>query len=202
MNDKKKLLIIGAGGHGRAAADIARLNGYHVRFLDDSNRENAHVIGKVSDYRQYLADYCFFVAIGDNRTRKTIMEELMANAAEMVTLIHPAAVVAADVSLAQGSVVMAGAVINTGAKIGKGVIVNTCSSVDHDCIVDDYVHIAVGSHLAGTVHVGALTLIGAGATVINNLQICAECIIGAGGVVIRNIEKKGTYVGVPVRWIR
>ena len=32
-----KLVIIGAGGHGRVAADIARLNGYsEIRFLDDN----------------------------------------------------------------------------------------------------------------------------------------------------------------------
>lgn len=199
MNDKKKLLIIGAGGHGRVAADIARLNGYHVHFLDDSNRENAHVIGKVSDYRQYLADYCFFVAIGDNKTRKRIMEELLANAAEMVTLVHPSAVVAADVSLAQGSVVMAGAVINTGTIIGKGVVINTCSSVDHDCIIEDYSHIAVGSHLAGTVTVGENTLVGAGVTIINNMNICANCVIGAGAVVVKKITESGTYIGIPSR---
>ena len=33
----KTLYIVGAGGHGRVVADIARLNGYDdIRFLDDA----------------------------------------------------------------------------------------------------------------------------------------------------------------------
>ena len=97
---------------------------------------------------------------------------------------------------------MAGAVINPGTHIGKGCIINTCSSVDHDCIVGDYVHIAVGSHLCGTVIVGDGTWIGAGATVSNNVSICTNCIIGAGAVVVNDIKECGTYVGVPARRIK
>ena len=93
--------------------------------------------------------------------------------------------------------IMAGAVINPYAKLGKGCIVNTCASVDHDCEVRDYVHVAVGAHLCGTVEVGAYTWIGAGATVSNNISICPECMIGAGAVVVKDIVEAGTYVGVP-----
>lgn len=94
-------------------------------------------------------------------------------------------------------VIMAGAVINPYVQLGKGCIVNTRASVDHDCNVGDYVHVAVGAHLCGTVEVGAYTWIGAGATVSNNVSICPECMIGAGAVVVKNLEEKGTYVGVP-----
>lgn len=65
------------------------------------------------------------------------------------TLIHPNSTVSPRTSVDIGTVVMADAVINTGASIGKGVIINTCSSVDHDCIIEDYSHISVGVHLAG-----------------------------------------------------
>ena len=63
----------------------------------------------------------------------------------------------------------------------------------------DYVHIAVGSHLCGTVFVGNGTWIGAGATVSNNVSICSDCMIGAGAIVIKNIEQPGTYVGIPAK---
>ena len=96
---------------------------------------------------------------------------------------------------------MAGTVINPGARIGKGCIINTCSCVDHDCEVGDYVHIAVGSHLCGTVSVGNGTWIGAGATVSNNVSICSNCMIGAGSIVVKNIDLAGTYFGVPARSI-
>ena len=199
----KKLAIIGASGHGKVVADIARKNGYtEIVFLDDN--ENIHecggypVIGKSSAVRTIDADV--IIGIGNADIRKRIQESIPDE--KLVTLIHPDAVVAEDVVIGVGTVVMAGAVINPGARIGKGCIINTCSSVDHDCKVGDYVHISVGSHLCGTVTVGAGTWIGAGVTVINNVSICPDCIIGAGSVVIKDINEEGTYVGIPAEKIR
>lgn len=83
----------------------------------------------------------------------------------------------------------------------KGCIITTCSSVDHDCEVGNYVHIAVDSHLCGDVSVGSGTWNGAGATVSNNVSVCLDCMIGAGAVVVNDIQESGTYVGVPVRRI-
>jgi len=77
--------------------------------------------------------------------------------------------------------------------------VNTGASVDHDGIIDDFVHISVGAHVAGNVHIGLKTWIGAGAIVLNNLSICDNCIVGAGAVVIKDLEEEGTYIGVPAK---
>lgn len=196
----KKLAIVGASGHGKVVADIAVKNGYtEIVFLDDN--ENAFkcghysVLGKSSDVMDFDAD--IIIGIGNAGVRKRIQESIPDE--KLITLIHPDAVVAEDVVIGAGTVVMAGTVINPGARIGKGCIINTCSSVDHDCKVDDYVHIAVGSHLCGSVTLGNGTWIGAGATVNNNVSICQDCIIGAGAVVINDIKETGTYVGVPAK---
>ena len=196
----RKLAIIGASGHGKVVADIARRNGYkEIVFLDDN--DSIHecggypVIGKSSEAGTIDAD--IIIGIGNAGIRKRIQESILDE--KLVTLIHPDAVVAEDVVIGAGTVVMAGAVINPGARIGKGCIINTCSSVDHDCEVGDYVHIAVGSHLCGTVTVGHGTWIGAGAIVSNNVSICPNCMIGAGAVVIKEIKESGIYVGVPAK---
>lgn len=196
-----RLIIIGASGHGKVVADIAALNGYKdIVFLDDD--ENAiecagwPVVGKTTE----APDGEVFVAVGNAETRKRLMELYSDRA--LPVLIHPSAVVAKNVEIGTGSVVMAGTVINPGAKIGKGAIVNTSSSVDHDCVVEDYCHIAVGAHLSGTVVVGSETWIGTGATISNNVNICGGCIIGAGAVVIKDIRDPGTYVGVPAKKVK
>ena len=193
-----KLTIIGASGHGRVIADIATLCGYdEIEFLDDNEKlkfcGSHKVVGKTSIASETKND--IFVGIGNAAIRKMFMEKLKDK--NIVTLIHPNAVIADDVVIGKGGVVMAGAVINSGAVLGNGVIVNTCSSIDHDCKVGNYVHVAVGAHLCGTVKVGENTWIGAGATVSNNVGICSDCTIGAGAVVVKDIEKNGTYVGVP-----
>ena len=198
-----KLTIIGASGHGKVVADIARLNGYNeIEFLDDNTE--LHSCGKwpvvgTSDHAAEIEND-LFVAVGNAAIRERIMERLRDK--HLVTLIHPSAVIAEDVEIGVGSVVMAGAVINPGTRIGKGCIINTSSSVDHDCVLGDYVHVAVGSHLAGTVSVGKGTWIGAGATVSNNISICGSCMIGAGAVVVKSITEPGTYLGVPSRKVK
>lgn len=202
---KKQIIIIGAGGHGRVVADIAKLNGYSsICFLDDhatSQINGYDVVGKVADFSQYLDTSLFCVAIGDGINRKRAYDQLYKAGAEIVSLVHPSAVVSDTVVLGKGVVIMAGTVINDSAQIGDGVIVNTSSSIDHDCVIGAFCHVSVGAHLAGTVHVGENTMIGAGAVVINNITVCANCVVGAGAVVIKPITKSGTYVGVPARKI-
>ena len=194
----KKLVIIGASGHGKVIADIAIRNGYEeIVFLDDdkSIRECAGfpVVGKTSQAAELDGDK--IIAIGNAKIRERIQKDLE----NVVILIHPSAVVSRRVCIGIGTVVMAGAVINSDTIIGDGCIINTGSSVDHDCRIGSYSHISVGAHVAGTVEIGDRTWIGASATVINNVNICEDCMIGAGAVVVENIIKSGTYIGAPAK---
>ena len=195
------LIIIGASGHGKVVADIARLNGYDdIAFLDDApslvKPLGYPILGKVSAFLDHL-DSDFIVAIGNSDARRRIQNELNGAGAELATLIHPSAVVAHDAVICPGSVVMATAVLNPSSRVGTGCIINTGATVDHDCLIGDFVHVSVGAHLAGAVSIGDATWIGIGASVSNNISICSGCMIGAGAVVIRDIDKPGTYVGVP-----
>lgn len=204
----KQLAIIGASGHGKVVADIAIQDGYEeIIFLDDNENLKScgryRVVGTSRDSVIYAArGYDLVVAIGDAKTRQRIHEMLEAERIDLMVLIHSDAVIAEDVEIGKGSVVMAGAVINPGSCIGKGCIINTCASVDHDCNVGDFVHVSVGAHLAGAVCVGTRTWIGAGAVVSNNVEICGDCMIGAGAVVLRNIKTDGTYAGVPAKQLK
>ena len=193
-----RLIIIGASGHGKVAADVARQQGYTDIVFLDGKRELTScagypVLGPDSMAGELEGD--LFAAVGSAEVRRRIMEKYRDRS--FPVLVHPSAVIAESAETGPGTVVMAGAVINPDAKIGKGCIVNTCSSVDHDSVIGEYCHIAVGAHLAGTVSVGSGTWIGAGATVINNVRICGGCMIGAGAVVVRDIDVPGTYTGVP-----
>lgn len=203
----KDLIIIGAGGHGRVIADIAQRLGVYqsIAFLDDGDAKESMdlpILGKTSDIEKYIQTADMFVAIGNSKLRGEFIERLLASGACVPTLVHPSAIVGACVEIGAGTAVMAGAVINPCAKLGRGVILNTCSSVDHDCVVEDDCHIAVGVHIAGTVHLGKRVWVGAGATIKNNVDVCADCIIGAGAVVVDNISLCGTYVGVPAKLLK
>lgn len=196
-----RLIIVGAGGHGKIIADLAIKLGYsRIFFLDDhvcTAWLNFPVVGKTDEITSYNdGNTDFVIGIGNNEVRKRVAECFRVN---WITLVHPSAQLAVDVILGAGTVVMAGAVINANAQIGKHSIINSCAVVEHDNVIGDYVHISPNASIGGTVSVGAMTHIGIGATVINGINICENCIIGAGAVVINNIEDAGTYVGVPVR---
>lgn len=202
----KNVVIIGAGGHAKVIADIiTKSNDNVIGFLDDNLDIqsktiylNKTVLGTTKDIDKYK-EYYFIIGIGNNNIRENI-----ANSYDLkwYTAIYPNAIIANEVSIEEGSVVMAGSIINTGTKIGKHCIINTKSSLDHDNIIENYVHISPGATLAGTVHIKEKTWICAGATIINNITIAKNNIIGAGSVVIKDInETNGTYVGVPARRI-
>lgn len=202
---KNNLIIIGASGHGKVAAEVAKnMNKWsNIYFLDDDKSKesisNYKIIGNVSMAYQYSNNSDYFVAIGDNTIREKITKDLLSQNLSVVSLISPASTIASDTSVGIGTIVMAGAVINSGTRIGRGCIVNTLSSIDHDCLIEDYVHISPGVNLAGSVKLGYKTWIGIGASVINNISITNNCTIGAGSLVIKDIIDSGVYVGSPVR---
>lgn len=204
---KDNLLIVGASGHGRVIADIAlKMNRWKsIKFLDDDENIKSsmgiEVIGKSMDAFKYINDWNIFVAIGSNSVRQKIQEKLEAEGASIPVLIHPDAIIGEQVEIGDGTAVMAGAIINCCTRIGKGCIINTGATVDHDNLIEDYVHISPGVHIAGTVKIGKGTWLGVGSIVSNNVNITSGCIIGAGAVVVKDITEPGTYIGVPARTV-
>lgn len=203
--DKAKVVIIGASGHGRVIADIIESCGDELMgFLDDRSADcfpGEKILGKIIDApKMAQGSVQFVIGIGDNKVRRRLATEL--RDLQFYTAIHPSAVIAKEVKIGAGTVVMANAVINTGSIVGKHCIVNTAATVDHDNQIGDFVHISPGAHTAGTVSIGEGTWLGIGAVVSNNLNICGGCTIGAGAVVIRDITEVGVYAGVPLRSLR
>jgi len=139
------------------------------------------------------------VAIGDNRARLRLADQVAGDGFELVVAIHPQAVVATDVRLGAGTVIAAGAVLNPGCIIGRNVIINTAASVDHDCNIGDGSHISPGAHIAGNVTIGSRAWVGLGASIIEKVQIGNDAIVGAGAVVIRNVPSGVVVAGHPAR---
>lgn len=199
-----RLIIVGAGGHGKVIADNALKNGYtDICFVDDRTTGTCMgfpIVGTTADIPDLDdGETGFIIGVGSNEVRRRIAEEYDVN---WVPLIHPSAQVGENVSIGNGTVVMVGAIINPCTRIGAHCIINSRAIVEHDNRIGDYAHISPGAALAGNVRIGEETHIGIGVSVINNVEICSQCIIGAGGVVIENIHDRGTYAGVPVRKIR
>lgn len=201
------LLIVGAGGHGKVVADMARQIGKweRISFLDALYPElkevgNWQVVGSDADAPGLRGAYPeLIVAIGDPRVRVKLIQSFQAEGFSIPVLIHPQASVSDGAAVGAGSVVFAQAVINYGARLGAGCIVNTSASVDHDCRLGIGVHICPGAHLSGEVTVGENSWIGVGASVVQQVAIGANTIVGAGAAVVKDLPAGVTAIGVPAR---
>lgn len=204
-----RVICYGASGHGKvvadviAAAEVCELVGFvdDDPLLDGASVGGVPVIGGASILRNVLrSDVSHaIVTIGSCATRVNIAAKLKEMGFCLTSAVHPAAVIAPDVRVGPGTVVMAGAVINPGTTIGENVVVNTGATIDHDCVLGDGAHVAPGAHLAGHVRVGRLALIGLGASVIPRMVIGEESRVGAGAVVIREVPTGATVAGNPAR---
>lgn len=160
------------------------------------------VIGNSGFAVNHKEGFDVIIAVGNAAIRKQIQERYEKAGVNLVTLVHPKAVLPDNImKVGEGSVIMAGAVIQNGVAIGTSVIVNTSASIDHECKIGNYVHISVGSHLAGNVEIGNNSWIGIGAVISNNTRVCDNVTVGAGAVVVRDIVESGTYVGIPAKKI-
>ena len=202
-----RLILIGAGGHGKVVADSANLtqNWKQVEFLDDrypqlSSLFSWKVIGKVSDYEKLASDESDFgVSIGEANVRMDIIKKLLKSNARLPTIAHPTSSISDFTTIGDATVVMAQSAINIGSKIGIGCIINTGATIDHDCTLKNGVHVSPGSHLAGGVSIGEQTSIGVGAVVCPGLTLGDKVIVGAGAVVINDVEDGLTVVGNPAK---
>lgn len=152
----KTLLIVGAGGYGRAIAEVASQAGYEVvGFVDDrwpglERVGDVPVLARVQGMAGCRHQARFAVAaIGDNLARQSAIEMLVAAGYELVNIVHPRAVVSPSARLGKGITVMAAAVIGTQARIDDGAIVNAGAVIDHDAHVGRCAHVGIAASLGG-----------------------------------------------------
>lgn len=188
-----KIYIYGASGHGLVVTDIARACGYkEIIFIDDGKNEYL-TFDDIKD----STSIPIVIAIGDNKTRKELFNRVEKSGFEVVSLVHPSAIISLYSKIGRGTVVMPNVVVNANSIIGQGVILNTGCIIEHECVVSDFVHISPNVALAGDVKVGELTHIGIGSSVLQGIIIGKNSTIGGGSMVIKNIQDNRKVVGVP-----
>jgi len=198
---KNKTLLYGASGHAKVICSIFESMDVIVTSIFDDNEnvvlKNYCVINGYDSL--YEPDLPVLISIGNNFTRKQISEKVSHS---FSTAIHFSSVLDDLAKIGLGTAVFHGAIVQRDTIIGKHCIINTNSSVDHDCIIDDFVHIAPSATLCGNIKVGEGTLIGANSTILPNITIGKWCVIGAGAVVTCNIPDYSLVVGVPGKIVK
>lgn len=142
------LIIIGAGGYGYVAREIAESTGKYekIDFLDDNNPE---AIGKFDDFEKVQSEYkCAFVALGNPALRCEWVNKLKKAGYYIEKIISPQSFVSAGAEVLEGSVIEPMAVVHNAAKIGVGVIVCAGAVVNHNSTVRNFCQIDCGAVIA------------------------------------------------------
>ena len=205
MSDRR-VLVIGAGGHAKVVIATLQASGRVIGgVLDDGSslERPASILGAPvlgpTELAPAFRHFEAIIAVGDNALRRRLAERLDL---DWTIAVHPSAIVSPDHHIGPGTVIFAGAVIQPAARIGAHVIVNTSATIDHDCSVGDYSHIAPGAHLGGTVTVAEGVFLGIASVVLPNLRIGEWATLGGGAVAVRDIEPHTVAIGVPARCLR
>jgi sugar O-acyltransferase (sialic acid O-acetyltransferase NeuD family) len=210
----KRVVIIGAGGHGSEVAAIIRhqsqnehgpaLLGFVVdsEYLPERRDPALPILGDWSWFEKAdRADLAVICAIGDPELRKRSVEKAQSLGLSFTNAISPAAHVLPDAKIGQGVMVFPHVVISRNVLLADHSIVNSGSTLSHDTSIERYGTISPGVHLAGNVSVGEGCYLGIGSSVIQRVSIGPWTTIGAGAVVVDDMPGNVIAVGVPARII-
>ena len=190
----EKIVLIGFGGHAKSVADsILQMNKYEIagytdaKKCDDAPYEYLGDDSALSEIFKSGVTNAFVCVgyLGKGNVREKIYENLKQIGFTLPVIIDPSAILARDVSFGEGTFVGKGAIVNSGAQIGSMCIINSGAIIEHECKLEDYVHVAVGAVLCGQVTVGRAAFVGANATVIQCMNIESKKLVPA-GFTVRN----------------
>lgn len=185
MSPKSRLLIVGAGGHGRSVAEAVAAAGLFevAGFLDDAtvalSQVGSHrVLGDTHDLIAYRAEAdTAIVAVGNNALREDLCNRLISAGFELATVVHPLAIVSPSAVIGPGNAIMAGAIVGTEARLGCGVIINCGAVVDHDAQVHDYGHLGVNACMSGGSVLGRSAWLQAGSALGHGVKVADGVVV-------------------------
>ena len=205
------VVIVGAGGFGREAADVVIACGRPVLgVVDDSpatrnlDRLRDRGIPHLGSLRDLLTtgpgDAQIIIGIGDPAIRSRLGGVLAEAGFEFATLVHPRATIGSSVRMGPGTVICAGACVSTNVTLGRHVHLNPNCTIGHDTVIDDFASVNPAATVGGEVRVGARTLLGSAANVLQGLTIGTDSLIGASSLVTRHVPDQVVVKGIPGRW--
>jgi sugar O-acyltransferase (sialic acid O-acetyltransferase NeuD family) len=209
----RELLLVGAGGLGREAAEAVRATNALaptwnlLGFLDDDPAKRGALIGGLPvldrvDAVHAHPDAQVLLCPGrpDNYlSRKLLVDRLGLGDERYATIVHPTAAVGASCEVGAGSILLAHADLTADVVVGRHVVVMPQVVLTHDVRIDDWATIAAGVRLGGSCHVARGAYVGSGTCVREGITVGEWALVGMGSVVTRDVPAGRLWFGAPAR---
>lgn len=215
MQDFKKVIVVGSGGHAKVVIDILEemiANGSNLEIIGITSNSlvtsefffGYEILGSDEIIEKYANDDNYLAAMGlggytDNLLRDKVFHYIKSFGVKFINVIHPSVIVSKSVKLGEGIVIFPGVVINTDVQIGDNSIIATSASIDHETIIDSNVLVSAGVTIGAYSKIGRGTLLALGAKVISGVVIGKNVLIASGAVVVSNIEDNKRVFGIPAK---
>lgn len=204
------LYIVGAGGFGREVFNYVRecreiCEEFTFRGFLDGNPEALlryeypfGVVGDPDNWEVRPGDV-YLLGVGLPNVKKKIVQNMVAQKARFLTLIHPSAWIGQGVQLGAGCIVCPRVVLTCDIQIGDFVVLNVASTVGHDARIGSWSTLSGHCDVTGFVQLGESVLMGSHACVIPGLQVGDNAVLGAGSTIVRRVKNGQTVFGVPAK---
>ncbi|MBA4095184.1 MAG: hypothetical protein C0484_00235 [Rhodospirillum sp.] len=200
----RPVVILGAGRHGRNAADIFRwMERPILGFLDDTQSPGTKIVdieilGGFARARDLLDRAAMHVAIGNPVIRRQLSDDLRERGGVLASAIHPSTVISPYAELGDGLFIAPYVRLASRCKIGSGCILDPYCTVGGDSDLGPYVMMAAHCSLVAGSRIGAGAFVGTHVSILG-VSVGASSIVGAGSVVTRDLPENVRAFGTPAR---
>jgi sugar O-acyltransferase (sialic acid O-acetyltransferase NeuD family) len=207
-------VIYGAGGLGRemqsylhASNAVGRDENFRG-FIDDGKPAgapvgDAKILGDRSKLISATEPTAVLMGIADPAAKASLYAELSQNPnLTFPILVHPLAHVADSAVLGAGTVISPHCVVAVDTVLGICSFLNAGVLLGHDSVLGDFCTVMPHVAIPGNVTVGARTLIGVGAKILQGLSVGSDATVGIGSIVVSNVSDGTTVMGNPARVIK
>lgn len=202
---KKKILIIGTGGHAGSCLDVINsskelsIYGLIAKSKSEKSKLNGHKIVGIENDLEKLFKHIKYAFIGFGNTkiyesRMKLYNKLKKIGYKLPTIISKFAYVSKNSIIGEGTIVMHGAFVNSGSNIGKNCVINSKSIIEHDVDIGNNSHIAPGAVICGNVKIGNNTVVGAGSVIKNKIKISSNSIVGANSFLDKDLNTNKIFI--------
>jgi len=205
----KNIIVFGAGEFGTLIQNVMSYNqDFQIAAFGDDNLDKTKITtgdvplfnqGDLFQFAKENEIKTAIMAIGDNRVRGVKYNLFKDAGFEMLSIVHPKALIDTEVVYGDNVIIEMGTAIHTHSTIGNNVFLGGDAMIGHHNTIGDHVLVGGNVSFGGAVIVEDYVSIGVGASIKPGVRLGKGCTVGVGAAVVKDVAPGTTVVGVPAK---